>query len=78
MTQTVINALTEMSEELKVPLLPPIRTDTAVVKAARSRMFLADFDPKSKALEDYEKAADILLNTLRPSSVNDVSTQTTA
>ena len=50
MTQTVINALTDMSQELKVPLLPPIRTDTAVVKAARSKMFLADFDPKSKAL----------------------------
>jgi chromosome partitioning protein len=67
-----------MSQELKVPLLPPIRTDTAVVKAARSKMFLADFDPKSKALEDYEKAADILLNALRPTTGNDVSSQATA
>jgi chromosome partitioning protein len=78
MTQTVMNALTDMSAELKVPLLPPIRTDTAVVKAARSRMFLADFDPKSKALEDYEKAADILLNGLMPAISHDVSTEATA
>ena len=78
MTQTVLNALTDMAGELKVPLLPPIRTDTAVVKAARSRQFLADFDPKSKALEDYENAANILLRSLRPAVSDDVSLQTTA
>jgi len=64
MTQTVLTALEEMSRELKVPLLPMIRTDTAVVKAARSRMFLADFDPKSKALGDYEIAAEKLIHLL--------------
>lgn len=78
MTQTVLNALTEMSSELKVPLLPAIRTDTAVVKAARSKMFLADFDPKSKALEDYENAATILLKSLRPMVADDAAIQTTA
>jgi cellulose biosynthesis protein BcsQ len=78
MTQTVMNALTDMANELKVPFLPGIRTDTAVVKAARSKMFLADFDPKSKALEDYEKAADILLSALQPAAMNDVSTEATA
>jgi len=62
MTQTVLNALEEMSAELRVPLMPLIRTDTSVVKAARSRQFLQDYDPKSKALEDYEGAADALLN----------------
>ena len=61
MTQTVLNALHEMSAELRVPLLPNIRTDTTVVKAARSRQFLQDYDPKSKALEDYEIAAEMLL-----------------
>ena len=40
MTQTVMNALTDMATELKVPFLPGIRTDTALVKAARSKMFL--------------------------------------
>lgn len=78
MTRTVLNALTEMSGELKVPLLPRIRTDTAVVKAARSQMFLADFDPKSKALEDYESTADILLRSLRPAVSDDASLPTTA
>jgi chromosome partitioning protein len=78
MTQTVLNALTDMSSELKVPLLPPIRTDTAVVKAARSKMFLADFDPKSKALEDYENAATILMKALMPTKPDDVSIETNA
>jgi hypothetical protein len=41
-------------------------------------MFLADFDPKSKALEDYESAAAILLNSLMPAKPNDVSIETTA
>jgi hypothetical protein len=41
-------------------------------------MFLADFDPKSKALEDYEKAAEILLTTLQPNTANEVSNQATA
>jgi hypothetical protein len=38
------------------------------VKAARSRQFLADFDPRSKALEDYVKAADALLSVLHDQS----------
>ena len=65
MTQTVLNALEEMSAELRVPLMPLIRTDTTVVKAARSRQFLQDYDPKSKALEDYETAADVLLKLFK-------------
>lgn len=70
MTQTVLNALQDMSGELRVPLLPMIRTDTTVAKAARSRQFLQDFDPKSKALEDYEGAAEVLLSTLAPEMTN--------
>jgi chromosome partitioning protein len=66
MTQTVLAALEEMGRELGVPLLAPIRTDTAVAKAARSRMFLQDFDPRSKALADYEVAAAALLKSFRP------------
>jgi chromosome partitioning protein len=68
MTATVMAALQEMSKELRVPLLPNIRTDTTVVKAARSRQFLQDYDPKSKALEDYEAAADALLLSAFPKS----------
>jgi chromosome partitioning protein len=69
MTQTVMAALQDMSSELRVPLLPNIRTDTAVVKAARSRQFLQDYDPKSKALEDYESAAEALLRTVFPGAL---------
>jgi chromosome partitioning protein len=65
MTQTVLDALEDMSGELRVPLLPAIRTDTAVPKAARARQFLQDYDPKSKALEDYEVAATQLLKMLQ-------------
>ena len=65
MTQTVLNALHDMSAELRVPLLPMIRTDTTVAKAARSKQFIRDYDPKSKALEDYETAADVLLTALK-------------
>jgi chromosome partitioning protein len=61
MTGTVLGALKDMSGALGVPLLPAIRTDTAVVKAARERQFLQDFDPRSKALEDYRAVADSLL-----------------
>jgi len=75
MTQTVLTALQEMSAELRVPLLPNIRTDTAVVKAARARQFVQDYDPKSKALEDYEIAANMLLNGLSTGVTNGTSTQ---
>jgi nitrogenase subunit NifH len=39
----------------------PVRTDTSVVKCGRQRQFLADYDPKSKALDDYNKVADQLI-----------------
>ena len=74
MTQTVLTALQDMSAELRVPLLPNIRTDTAVVKAARSRQFVQDYDPKSKALEDYEIAADLILRGFSTGVPNATST----
>ena len=60
-TDTVLNTLASISEKRKVPIYGGIRTDQSVVKAARSRQFLADYDPRSKALEDYEVLADRLL-----------------
>lgn len=53
MTDVVLNTVEKVSREDGVALLPAIRTDTSVVKAARHKKFLADYDPKSKALEDY-------------------------
>jgi chromosome partitioning protein len=49
MTDVVLNTLASISEKRKVPVYSGIRTDQSVVKAARSRQFLADFDPRSKA-----------------------------
>jgi chromosome partitioning protein len=70
MTDTVLEALEGLANRESVPLLPPVRTDTQVVKAGRVRKFLADFDPKSKALEDYTKVARIL--TAPPEESTDV------
>jgi len=61
MTDTVMEALSGLAARESVLLLPPVRTDTQVVKAGRVRKFLADFDPRSKALEDYTRIAQILL-----------------
>jgi chromosome partitioning protein len=61
MTDTVINTLEDISEKRGVPLLPAIRTDQTVFKASRTRQFLADYDPKCRALEDYNLVADKLL-----------------
>lgn len=63
-TDVVLNTLSSISEKRGVPVLPGIRTDQAIVKAARNRQFLADFDCRSKALEDYEVIADRLLQQL--------------
>jgi len=65
MTDIVMNTLEELSSRDSVPILPSIRTDTSAVKAGRHRKFLVDFDPKSKALEDYNKAAEELLRMLQ-------------
>jgi chromosome partitioning protein len=53
LTEYILQALEEMSEQYRVPLLHAIRTDGTVPKAERTRQFLADFDPNCKALEDY-------------------------
>jgi chromosome partitioning protein len=53
LTEYILKALEEMSEQYRVPLLHAIRTDGTVPRAERARQFLADFDPRCKALEDY-------------------------
>jgi len=65
MTDTVLNTLQDIGEKRGVPLLSAIRTDQAIFKASRERQFLADFDPRSKALEDYGAAASEILALLQ-------------
>jgi chromosome partitioning protein len=50
---------------MKIPLLPSIRTDQSVTKAARAGQFLAVFDPKCKAAEDYVQVANELEKLLK-------------
>ena len=60
MTTTILEALDGIQQRHNVPVLPLIRTDSSVVKAGRHRQFLQDFDPKSRALEDYRALALVL------------------
>jgi len=64
MTGMVLDSLKQLSTDTGVPVLPVIRTDSAVPKAARVKKFLADFDPSSKALVDYNEAASLLLQSI--------------
>jgi chromosome partitioning protein len=64
MTDMILNSLEELSQTYTVPLLPPIRTDTAVNQAAKMRKFVAEFDPKAKAVEDYTVATKQLMDHL--------------
>jgi chromosome partitioning protein len=64
-TELVLDTLTSISDRRNVPIYRPIRTDQSVVRAAVDRRFLADYDPKSKALEDYEQLADDVIASFR-------------
>ncbi len=75
-TDVVLNTLSAISQKRNVPVFPGIRTDQAIVKAARNRQFLADFDPRSKALEDYEVIADRLLQQFAPGEVVSIDEKT--
>lgn len=60
LTEVILESLRVVSEKYGTPLLAQIRTDAAVSKANRKGQFLADFDPKCKALEDYVAACQEL------------------
>jgi hypothetical protein len=65
MTGVIMDTLDHIAEKTGVPRLSCIRTDTSVVKSNKERQFLADFDPKSKALEDYQVVATEVLTIMR-------------
>jgi chromosome partitioning protein len=64
MTSAILEALEGIVERHQVPVLQLIRTDSSVVKAGRQRQFLQDYDPKSRALEDYKALAQQLREML--------------
>jgi chromosome partitioning protein len=63
-TEVVSASLEELSARTNIPLLPGIRTDTTVTKCSRAKRFLVDFDPRAKALEDYQSALGTLMDLL--------------
>jgi chromosome partitioning protein len=64
MTGQILDALEDIKRRFGVEILHPIRTDSAVVKSARDKKFLHDYDPKSRALEDYRNLAETLRTLL--------------
>jgi chromosome partitioning protein len=64
MTTTIMEALEGIAERHQVPILPLIRTDSSIVKAGRSKQFVHDYDPRSRALEDYKTLATDLRRRL--------------
>lgn len=75
-TYEAMDALIEQSKLLNMEILPPIRTDQAVVRTnSRRRGFLADVEPKSKALADYREAAARLGEILHEQLSSGVSAQ---
>jgi chromosome partitioning protein len=66
MTDLIFESIQVIAQDYGIPILPSIRTDAAVTKSTRAKTFLMDFDPKCKAVEDYQNAADKLLEHLRP------------
>jgi chromosome partitioning protein len=65
MTDLIFESLQAISQEHNIPILNSIRTDSTVPKATRAKRFLADYDPKCKAVEDYRRASDELLEHLK-------------
>jgi cellulose biosynthesis protein BcsQ len=60
----MMKSLEDLSAKFNIPLLQAIRTDVTVSKCGRARQFLVDYDPKCKAMEDYELAGAQLLELL--------------
>jgi hypothetical protein len=77
-TEVVSASLQELSVRTNIPVLPSIRTDTTVTKCSRAKQFLVDYEPRAKALEDYQCSLDILLGLLGDESATSRSAKEAA
>jgi chromosome partitioning protein len=81
-TKMTLEMLDKIANKYNLEVLPPIRTDQGVQRANRAKAFLADHDPRSKALEDYAAAAGRLAEIMNVDSpfsrVADITEQITA
>lgn len=64
LTEVVMQMVEQLSKAYAIPVLPGIRTDQMIGKAARMHKMLVDVDAKAKALEDYDAATSSLIETL--------------
>ena len=63
-TDMVLRTLEFESKERGIPVFHGIRTDQAVNRASSGNMFLQDWEPNSKAVEDYQTVYQELTNYL--------------
>ena len=64
-TEVIMDSLKDLCDRFSIPMLPVIRTDSTITKATRAKQFLADYEPKCKAMEDYEVSSQKLLEILK-------------
>lgn len=63
-------ALEALQETYKEKVLPTVRVDTKVKQASSARKSIFEFDPSSRAAEDYAKICEVLLNERTESTAN--------
>jgi chromosome partitioning protein len=61
MTEIVMESIEKLAQSYHMPVLPSVRVDSSFPKCTRSRKFIAEFDPKCKAAQDYETVTAQLL-----------------
>ncbi|MCC6589290.1 MAG: ParA family protein [Bryobacterales bacterium] len=76
LTDVVMKMVDQLGQAYSIPVLPSIRTDQMIGKAARAHRMLVDVDPKAKSLEDYDQATTQLLETLGVAIANRPTAET--
>ncbi len=74
-TATVSQALETLSRKTSIPILPAIRVDQTVHKAAQAKKFLFDYDPECRAATDYTAVFDQVTASLLAEAVHGQATQ---
>jgi chromosome partitioning protein len=64
-TRLILEGIQSMSQMFGVPVLPGIRTDQNVNRAFFARQPLLEYDPHSKASQDYIKAFDEVIAVIK-------------
>ncbi len=73
LTKAALSLIDGLSERYSIPVLQSIRIDATISKAVRAKQFLADYDPRSRAWEDYKSAFEKLMQLPLIEGVSHVS-----